>query len=286
MRVKPIVNVLRYSDPDRLMLAKNAAVFLGKEDADNIRRPLTLLRKKHTSIFRGENIDFEFFASKPVYDHIITYTTQQRRACAGLRANRAGDFVVPLEVEGTDLGDRIELIGQDHLRDYNSLIDGIDPETQDPIQKARLQAARSVAPMSVNLHFTFQFNFLTLMEAIFPKRIWEPGAQPDTQEIAQIMWEAVRPFDPELWDTAYDVFGPEAISWDKSRHTINKRKTSLIEFVGQVLEKHVPEDYRFTVVNGNREALFSLLGDLLQSEDRSLVKAILEKYAPKGSMWD
>jgi len=265
MRVKPVVKVLRYSDPDRRMLAKNAAVFLGKDDEENIRRPLTLLRKKHKSIFRGENIDFEFFASKPVYDHLITYTTQQRRACAGLRANRAGDFVVPLEVEGTDLGRIINQTGQRHLEDYHSLIDGVDPETQDPTQKARLQAARSVAPIGVTLHFTFQFNFLTLMEAIFPQRIWEPGAQPDTQEIAQMMWEAVRPYDPDLWDTAWDVFGPEAILWDKLRHVLKKKRVSVGE-------------------------LYTELKAFIESEDGDadvlLEEYLRQRFGPKGSMWE
>jgi hypothetical protein len=262
-RVQPKVKLLRYSDPDRLSLAKASAIFLGKPDEDNIKRPLNLLRQKHKSIFRGEHVRFEFWTSKIVYDHLITYTTANVRACAGLRANQATDFVVPLEVVGTELESVIESKGIEHLNDYNALVEGVDPETKDPIKKARLQAARAIAPTSVQLHYIFEFNFLTLMESIFPQRIWEPGAQPDTKEVVRMMWELVREQDPELWDTARDVFGEEAIAWDKLRHTLKKKGITLEE-IRTVLEKY----------------------DDPHGNELNVVSILLQEYGKQKSMWD
>ncbi len=217
------VNVLRYSDPDRLSLAKNGAIFLGKADEDNIRRPLNMLRMGHTSIFRGEHVKFEFKTSKVIYDHLVTYTTAQVRACGGLRANEATEFVAPLGAP------ELQELGERHLADYRALVQGIDPETNDPVEKKRLQDARSVAPMSVKLHYILQFNFLTLMEAIFPQRIWEPGAQPDTFEVVSEMFAQVREYDPELWDLAKEIYGPEAIAWKKARMKLKKEDPQLYE---------------------------------------------------------
>lgn len=87
----------RYSDPDRSNLARNAAIYLGKKDRDNIKRPLNILRDGHvTAIFRGEHAEFEFIdVSKEVYDHIITYTTANMRATGGNRALVSNDFTMP-----------------------------------------------------------------------------------------------------------------------------------------------------------------------------------------------
>jgi hypothetical protein len=220
-RIKPRVKILRYTDPDRLSLAKNGAIFLGKTDEDNVKRPLNMLRMGHTSIFRGEHVKFEFWTSKVVYDHLVTYTTLEMRACGGLRANEAKHFIPPIEAP------ELYEIGQQHLETYQKLVHGIDPETNDPIEKKRLQAARAVAPMSVELHYILQFNFLTLMEAVFPQRIWEPGAQPDTYEVVHMMWEQVREYDPELWDLAKELYGPEAIAWKKMRLRLKKEEPEL-----------------------------------------------------------
>jgi hypothetical protein len=63
----------RYSDPKRLNLARSAAIYLGKSDRDNTRRPLSIIRNGHVGeIFRGEMAEFEFIdVSKEVYDHIV-----------------------------------------------------------------------------------------------------------------------------------------------------------------------------------------------------------------------
>jgi hypothetical protein len=230
-RKSPRVRVLRYSDSDRMSLAKNAAVYLGKTDEENVKRPLNMLKMKHTSVFRGEHVKYEFITSKVVYDHLVTYTTAQVRACGGLRANEAGDFVSPLE----DSDPIYSELGGQHLENYRQLVRGIDPDTQDPIQKKRLQAARSIAPMSVELHYILQFNFLTLMESIFPQRIWEPGAQPDTFEVVSLMWEETVKHDPELWNLAKEIFGPEAISWKKAQSKLKKADPELYQ---RILEEY------------------------------------------------
>lgn len=217
------IKLLRYSDPDRLSLAHAAAVYLGKEDTDNIRRPLTIMKKRHAlAIFRGESARFEFETSKVVYDHLITYTTADMRACAGLRANRAYEFVPPAEDDDPIYAE----VAAAAIETYNKLIDGIDPNTEEPQKKKRLQAARSILPMSMKIKYEFQFNFLTLIH-IFQQRIWTPGAQQDTFEVVKKMWDLVHAKDPILWDTVYEMFGPEEVKWQHARTLLKKKEPEL-----------------------------------------------------------
>lgn len=212
------VTILRYSDPERLNLAHAAAVYLGKEDIDNIRRPIGIMKKRHAlAIYRGESVRFEFQTSKVVYDHLITYTTADMRSCAGLRANQGYEFVPPAE----DDDPIYDEIAKEAMDAYKRLIAGIDPKTEDPIKKKRLQAARSILPMSTRIRYQFQFNFLTLI-TIFQQRLWTPGAQLDTKEVVKEMWDIVHPQDPELWDAVYEMFGPEEIAWQHARNKIQK----------------------------------------------------------------
>jgi hypothetical protein len=153
------------------------------------------------------------------------------RACGGLRANEATIFIPPAEDEDPIYRE----IGERHLATYQSLVHGIDPETNDPIKKKRLQAARSVAPMSVQLHYVFEFNLGTLIEAIFPQRIWTPGAQQDTKKVVQKMYDLVHEQDPELWDVIYDYYGPEAQSWKKVRQKLRKEDP---EMFAQIMSKY------------------------------------------------
>lgn len=218
------ITLLRYSDPTRSSLARAAAVYLGKEDIDNIKRPVGIMKKRHAlAIFRGESVRFEFEVSKVVYDHLITYTTADMRAQAGLRANAAYEFVPPAEDREDGIYASIASAAFDA---YHMLIKGIDPDTQDPQKKKRLQAARSILPMSTRIKFQFQFNFQTLM-IMFQQRIWTPGAQQDTVEVVQKMWELVRAEDPELWDAVRDEFGPEEQSWILMRKRVRKEQPEL-----------------------------------------------------------
>lgn len=230
------VKLLRYTDPDRKSLAHAAAVYLGKPDTDNVRRPLAMVKKRDAlNIFRGESARFEFRATKIVYDHLVTYTTLNMRACGGLRANKATEFVAPPEILGTDIEGTIRDIGREHLEAYLALTEGIDPETKDPTQKVRLQAARSVAPMSVKLHFIIEFNFATLAESLFPQRIWTPGAQLDTYQVVMEMWNLVYEQDPELWNTFYNYYGPEFRAWQAAFGKLMKDDPALLH---SILDKY------------------------------------------------
>lgn len=212
------VELLRYTDPERLHLARAAAVYLGKSDIDNIKRPLSIMKKRHAlAIFRGESARFEFETSKVVYDHLITYTTADMRACAGLRANEASEFIPPAEDDDSVYGE----LAAESIRNYHNLVRGIDPTTQEPKKRKRLQAARSILPMGTKIKYQFQFNFQTLI-VIFQQRIWTPGAQEDTKRIVQVMFELVYKQDPELWQTVYDEFGPEEMSWVNMRQKFKK----------------------------------------------------------------
>lgn len=220
------VELTRYTDPDRRSLAHAAAVYLGKPDTDNVRRPLNIIKKGDTlAIFRGESARFEFRTSKVVYDHLITYTTLNMRACGGLRANEATVFIPPAEDDDPIYRE----LGETHLASYRKLVHGIDPHTDDPVQKKRLQAARSVAPISVQLHYLLDFNFTTLIESVFPQRIWSPGAQLDTRLVVERMFELVRAVDPELWDLIHDQYGPEAHAWKRLRARVRREEPELYE---------------------------------------------------------
>ena len=218
------VKLLRYTDPERRSLAHAAAVYLGKPDVDNVKRPLNIIKKGDAlAIFRGESARFEFYTSKVVYDHLITYTTLNMRACGGLRANEATVFVPPAEDDDPVFRE----LGERHLEAYHSLVRGIDPQTEDPVGKKRLQAARSIAPISVQLHYLLDFNLATLIEAVFPQRIWSPGAQLDTREVVEEMFALVRSVDPELWDLVHDHYGPEAHAWKRLRYRLRREKPEL-----------------------------------------------------------
>ncbi len=220
------VKLVRYTDPARLSLAHAAAVYLGKPDTNNIKRPLNIIKKGDTlAIFRGESARFEFSTSKVVYDHLITYTTINMRACGGLRANEATVFVPPAE----DDDPVYQELGEEHLANYRKLVHGIDPQTEDPIHKKRLQAARSIAPVSVQLHYLLDFNFTTLIESVFPQRIWSPGAQLDTRQVVQTMYSLIREQDPELWDLVYEYYGPEAHAWKRLRMKLKQERPELYE---------------------------------------------------------
>lgn len=203
----------RYSDPHRLNLARNAAIYLGKKDRDNVRRPLSIVRKGHVpAIFRGEHVEFEFIdVSKEVYDHIITYTTANMRAAGGNRALTSDDFTMPSDKVKNDWV--VEQKIKDSLQNYHDLLDA--GETP--------QVARAAMPVNVQMNpFTYQFNFLTLGASIFSQRIWEKGAQGNTVKVVEGMFRLCENVDKELWDCFYETYGTPMLEWKEVKRKLKK----------------------------------------------------------------
>lgn len=216
----------RYSDPQRLNMARNAAVYLGKPDRDNIRRPLSILKQGHVpEVFRGEYVEFEFIdVSLEVYNHLVTYTTRNMRVAGGNRALTSDDFTMPSDrVKDVEL---VETLIQDSMENYKDLLrSGEVP-----------QVARSAMPVNAKLNpFVYQFNFVTLMNAIFPQRIFDKGAQGNTVKVVKGMWELVHSVDPELWDLVEELKGSEAIGWEKVRAKLKKDNA---ELYSELLQKY------------------------------------------------
>lgn len=212
------IRMNRYSDPDRTNLARNAAIYLGKKDRDNIRRPLSIVRQGHVpAIFRGEMVEFEFIdVSKEVYDHLITYTTANMRATGGNRALTSDSYTLPSD-KVKDLT-RVELAIESSMNNYKFLLEG--GETR--------QVARSAMPVSAKLNpFVFQFNFLTLGESVFKQRLWEKGAQGNTVKVVQGMFELCSAMDKDLWDTFYEYRGAPALEWEQVRTKLKKKPLTL-----------------------------------------------------------
>lgn len=245
-----IIKMNRYSDPKRLNLARNAAIYLGKKDRDNTRRPLSIIRLGHVpAIFRGEMVEFEFIdVSKEVYDHIITYTTANMRAAGGNRALVSEGYTMP--------GDRMkdpDRVRENIERSMENYLDNLaSGETR--------QVSRSAMPVSAKLNnFTFQFNFLTLGESVFKQRIWEKGAQSNTAKVIKGMFELCHSIDPDLWDTFYEYKGTPAIEWEEGRKSLKKKKITVLDFVNELLNHNNPEE--------------------------SIVEYITKKYGEQKSMW-
>jgi len=209
----------RYSDPDRLNAARNAAIYLGKGDRDNIKRPLSIIRMGHVpEVFRGEMVEFEFIdVSKEVYDHLITYTTRNMRVAGGNRALTSDGYTMPSDrMKWTSLVDSsIEL----SMFNYSSLLqNGESP-----------QVARSAMPIAAKMNpFVYQFNFVTLMH-IFNQRLWQRGAQGNTVKVVKGMYELVNSVDPELWETVRESMGEEMEDWKEVRKRLKKDQPRLYE---------------------------------------------------------
>jgi hypothetical protein len=237
----------RYSDPDRTNLARNAAIYLGKSDRNNIRRPLNIIKEGHVpAIFRGEMAEFEFIGvSKEVYDHIITYTTANMRAAGGNRALVSDDFTMP-----SDRMKNPERVRDNIVRSMQGYQDSIEAgETK--------QVARSAMPVAAKMNnFVYQFNFVTLGESIFKQRIWEKGAQGNTVKVIQGMFELCQTVDCELWDTWYEYRGTPAISWEEVRKRLNKKKMTMHQLIKLLQDKSLDISQRPAV-----EVLSSLFGE-------------------------
>jgi hypothetical protein len=207
----------RYSDPHRLNLARNAAIYLGKDDIDNVRRPLSIIRKGHVpEIFRGESVEFIFIdVSKEVYDHIITYTTRNMRVAGGNRALTSDDYVMPSDKMKDP--ERVRANIENSMDNYkNNLKNGETP-----------QVARSAMPVNAKMNrFAYQFNFLTLGQSIFNQRIWDKGAQGNTVKVVEGMFKLCEYIDKELWDTFYEYYGTPMLEWKHARHSLKRMTVS------------------------------------------------------------
>lgn len=245
------VVLARYSDPDRLNLARNAAIYLGKSDRDNIRRPLRILKDGHvTAIFRGEHAEFEFIGvSKEVYDHIITYTTANMRATGGNRALVSDDFTMP----GDKMKDEARVRGciVSSMANYENLLEN----------KETKQVARSAMPVAAKMNpFVYQFNFVTLGESLFKQRIWEKGAQSNTAKVVEAMFKLCEVMDSDLWNTFYEYKGTPALQWEEVRKRLSKKKVTVHQFL---------EELQADGQNG----------------DESIVDYLNKKFGGLNSMW-
>lgn len=222
------IRLNRYSDPDRLNLARNAAIYLGKPDRDNIKRPLRIIKDGHVpAIFRGESAEFEFIdVSKEVYDHIITYTTANMRATGGNRALASKDYTMP--------GDKmkspevVQAAIEGSMWAYHHLLE----------EKETKQIARSAMPIAAKMNpFVYQFNFVTLGESIFRQRIWEKGAQSNTAKVVQGMFELCRQMDKDLWDTFYEYNGTPVLQWGEVRKNLKKKDVTVDQILNELYSK-------------------------------------------------
>jgi hypothetical protein len=224
----------RYSDPQRLNAARNAAIYLGKSDRDNIRRPLSIIRQGHVpEVFRGEFAEFEFIdVSKEVYDHIVTYTTRNMRVAGGNRALTSDDFTMPTDkVKNEDLVHEMVLQSMNNYQ--NLLQSGETP-----------QVSRSAMPVNAKMNpFVYQFNFVSLMQSLFKQRIWEKGAQGNTVKVVQGMWELVNHVDSDLWNTAYEWFGQPTTDWTEVRRKLKKKKITVGDFL-ETLKKDSYDNWK------------------------------------------
>ena len=214
------ITMTRYSDPERLNLARNAARYLGKKDIENTRRPLGIVRQGHVpEIFRGEIVEFEFNdVSKEVYDHLVTYTTRNMRVAGGNRALTSDSYTLPSDkVKDPEM---VKTWVENSMEGYRCLLDHAETP----------QVARAAMPIAAKLNtFVFQFNFLTLGQAVFKQRIWEKGAQGNTVKVVQGMWELVHSVDPDLWNTFYEWFGTPATEWTEVRRKLKKKDITVKE---------------------------------------------------------
>lgn len=220
------IELYRYSDPDRLSLADSAAYYLGKPDHDNTRRPLSIMRMGHAlEIFRGENATFVFKGvSKEVYDHLCTYKTMNMRVAGGNRALTSDDFTMPSDkMKNPAL---VELAISNSMNEYRRLLKA--GETP--------QVARAAMPVNAQLNpFKLQFNFQTLIQALFVQRIFELGAQGNTVKVVRGMFALVHRVDPELWETVYECYGHHVKEWTDVQKRLRKRPITVSEFIDMVL---------------------------------------------------
>jgi hypothetical protein len=247
------IELFRYTDPDRLNLAHSSALYLGKPDIENTKRPLSIMKLGHAlEVFRGESATFVYYnVSKQVYDHLVTYKTMQMRVAGGNRALVSSDFTMPTDKMRNPL-DVYNAIDRSMMHYHELLDNGETP-----------QVARSAMPINANMHpFKLQFNFQTLIESLFVQRIWEKGAQGLTVNVVKAMWELCHAVDPELWDTVYELYGPHVKEWKDAQKKLRRTEITVRHFWEEINHSDV---------------------DIL---DKPLEELIREWYGKKKSMWN
>jgi hypothetical protein len=251
------ITLARYSDPDRSNLARNAAIYLGKKDRDNIRRPLSIIRQGHVpEIFRGEHAEFIFEGvSKEVYDHLITYTTRNMRATGGNRALVSNDYTLPSDKMKDEF--KVHCMVENSMESYRELLEA--GETK--------QVARSAMPIAAKMNpFVYQFNFLTLGESLFKQRIWERGAQGNTVKVVHGMYELCKSIDPELWNTFYEYRGTPTLEWEEVRKKLKKEGLTVHQFLREL------QDVVLDLDSG-------------QNDDETLIEYLVKRSGGLKSMW-
>lgn len=251
------IKMTMYTDPKRVRLAKNAAIYLGKSDRDNVRRPLTILKKGHVpEIFRGEHVEFEFYdVSKEVYDHIITYTTRDMRVAGGNRALVSDDYTLPSDkIKNPEI---VNAMVSSSMDNYKNLLN----------YEETPQVARSAMPVAAKMNtFCYQFNFLTLGQSIFPQRIWDKGAQGNTVKVIEGMFQLCYHVDKELWDTFYEVCGTPILQWKEVNRKLRTKGITVHQFLNELHS-------------------LALDPDSEQDPNEPLVDYLVKRYGEIKTMW-
>lgn len=114
------------------------------------------------------------------------------------------------------------------MEDYKKLLQGIHPFTNEDLgSKVKKENDRFIAPTSVELTYILQFNFATLIEAVFSQRLWVNGAQSDTKEVVKKIFDLVYEQDLELWSLVEEYYDKEEMSWRSLRMKLKKDNPNL-----------------------------------------------------------
>lgn len=230
------VIVLRHTDRNRKSSAFSSALYMGKySDMGNTQRFLNGMVKAGHSYepIRGESVSFLFIGvSKPVYDHLTTYTIRQRRVAGGLRANEPWGFVVPYEARDREA--YVEVY-REQLDRCQRLIRRAETEKDEGKRNEQLQAVRSLYPTGVILPpFQLDFSEEALVKNIFRQRVWERGAQGETVHVVHDMYEAVKRLDPEKWAFLEEYHGAHIAGHNRAMRQLRDKRPTL----GDLLDRY------------------------------------------------
>lgn len=232
-----VVELVQYTDPGRKNLAEIAAIYLGKGDKDNLKRPLRLIRAKEDSFLKSQLARFRYRTSLATYGHLVTYTQAKGiipldlRAARGFRASKAQDVYIPADAKNPDL---VRQKIHEALKAYQDLLDAGE----------KPQVARYALPQGAMIEFTMSWSFLLLAKHFFPDRLWLPGAAPETRLVAQKMWDLVFKEDPELWGTIWETYGPYRRREEKAMDWLDSSDISTHELAQKMLEE--PDERAYT----------------------------------------